>query len=66
MVNNVRQLARTLRHSAESSSRVSTDAFRSALRGDRDRIQFELEQNGEVIVSDGAGRSFRIERTAGQ
>lgn len=66
MVNNVRQLARTLRRSAENSSSISTDAFRSAVRGDRDRIQLELEERGEAIVHDGVGRSFRIERTSRQ
>ena len=63
MVNNVKELAQTIRHSAEGSSDNSTaSALRSSVREGRTRLLADLATNGRSIVTAADGRRYLIER----
>jgi hypothetical protein len=64
MVNNVKEVVRTIRRSAEADSRDgSVSALRSSVRDGRTRILSDLADRGQSIVTTNDGRRYLIERT---
>jgi len=62
MVNNVRDLAQTIRHSAEGGGSSTSSALSSSVRLDRARILSDLATQGRSIVTAADGRRYLIER----
>lgn len=64
MVNNVREVVRTIRRSSEADSLDSSvTALRSSVRDGRTRILSDLANQGQSIVTTNDGRRYLIERT---
>ena len=63
MVNNVKEVVRTIRRSAEADSPDSSvSALRSSVRDGRTRILSDLDNRGQSIVTTNDGRRYLIER----
>lgn len=63
MVNNLKEVVRTIRRSAEVEVRDSSvSALRSSVRDGRTRILSDLADQGSSIVTTNDGRRYLIER----